>query len=257
MPCACKKKKFHVSACGSYSRVTHHYKDPLGNRTSAKKLNWVKKLKPPQAKLRVHFPSQVHLSQNFQLSPPKRLLESVCQGILSCKGWRRSLSKENQWLFLASAARKILLRGSGCLEGKTHFLLFSSCWKPEFGKYMTLTNGSDGQILAAGAGKPWISHWKISDSPPAAGTQGAQLLWIKSRVSFQGYGHQHSKISFLFLLSGRNISVPVETLGVDVSRSLLIPNSKRPRKGTAVVGCRDGLGQSYWAALLGKAAVLN
>lgn len=37
--------------------------------------------------------------------------------------------------------------------------------------------------------------------------------------------------------------------------SFLISCSKRPREGTAVVGHRDGLRHSYWAALLGKELV--
>lgn len=104
---------------------------------------------------------------------------------------------------------------------------------------MTLTksNGFDGQILVASTGQPWLSHWKSSsDSPPAPGIQAALN---KIGGELPGVCHQHSKI-VLFLLSGGNIFVSVETLGV-CFQLVPYPRSKRPREGTAVVGHRDGL----------------
>lgn len=70
--------------------------------------------------------------------------------------------------------------------------------------------------------------------------QGFKLLWIKSRASFQGFGHQHFKISFLFLLSGGNICVPVESLGV-CFQLISYPQFQAPTGGN---GCR---GTQGWA----------
>lgn len=72
IPCACKEKEFHVPACGSCSRGTHHYKDPLGKRTFANKLNRAKKLKPPKAKLKSSFSSPGSSPSKFSFIPSKK-----------------------------------------------------------------------------------------------------------------------------------------------------------------------------------------
>lgn len=110
---------------------------------------------------------------------------------------------------------------------------------------MTLTksNGSDMQILVAGAGKTWTCHWKSSsDSHPAPGIQGAQLLWIKSRAlgtSFQDL-ISLSAVRVEYFCSCRN---PCFQL-------VIYPQFQAPMEGN---GCR---GTQGWAGteLLGSSA---